>query len=143
MDLASQTVRLNAGTTKNKAGRVIFLEGELLETIEAQWEKRKVVTLPGQSPTLLCPYLFHRNGKRISDPRKAWDKACEVIGLGNKLLHDFRRTAVRDMVRANVPEKVAMAISGHKTRSVFDRYDIVDEADLREAALRHAEHGAE
>jgi integrase len=140
VDLAGQTVRLNAGTTKNKAGRVIVLEGELLETIKAQWEKRKVAAIPGHSPTLLCPYVFHRNGKRISDPRKAWAEACKETGLGHKLLHDFRRTAVRDMVRAGVPEKVAMSISGHKTRSIFDRYDIVDEADLREAARRHAEH---
>ena len=117
-----------------------MIEGELLEAVKAQWEKRKVVSLPGQSPTLLCPYVFHRNGRRISDPRKAWEKACEATGLGNKLLHDFRRTAVRDMVRAGVPEKVAMSISGHKTRSVFDRYDIVDEEDLRQAPLRHAEH---
>lgn len=119
---------------------MIVLEGELLEMIRAQWEKRKVVTLPGQSPALLCPYVFHRNGRRISDPRKAWTEACDQTGLGHKLLHDFRRTAVRDMVRAGVPEKVAMSISGHKTRSVFDRYDIVDEEDLRQAALRHAEH---
>ena len=128
VDLAGQTVRLNAGTTKSGAGRVIFLDGELLETIKAQWEKRKVATIPGHSPTLLCPFVFHRGGRPISDPRKAWSKACEAAGLGNKLLHDFRRTAVRDMVRAGVSENVAMSISGHKTRSVFDRYDIVDEA---------------
>ena len=140
VDLTNRTVRLNPGETKNKKGRVIVLEGELLETIRVQWEKRKVVTLPEQSPTLLCPYVFHQNGRRIIDPRKAWAKACEATGLGNKLLHDFRRTAVRDMVRAGVPEKVAMSISGHKTRSVFDRYDIVDEEDLRQAAIRHAEH---
>jgi integrase len=140
VDLANRTVRLNPGETKNKKGRVIVLEGERLATVKAQWEKRKVATLPGQSPTPLCPYVFHRNGRRISDPRKAWQKACATTGLGNKLLHDFRRTAVRDMVRADVPEKVAMTISGHKTRSVFDRYDIVDEEDLRQAALRHAEH---
>jgi integrase len=139
VDLAEGTVRLNPGTTKNDGGRVIVLEGELLETIKAQWEKRKIVTLPGQSPTLLCPYVFHRNGRRISDPRKAWAKACEATGI-NKLLHDFRRTAVRGMVRAGVPEKVAMSISGQKTRSVFDRYDIVDEEDLRQAALRHGEY---
>ena len=141
VDRAGKTIRLDPGTTKNSEGRVLPYEllAELEAVMEGAWAERKRLAAAG----VLCPYVFHRAGNRIKYFGDAWRSACKAAGLPGKLVHDFRRTAVRNLVRAGVPEKIAMGITGHKTRHVFDRYDIVNEADLRGALgkLAAAEKG--
>ncbi|MDX2501395.1 MAG: site-specific integrase [Deltaproteobacteria bacterium] len=128
-------VRLEVGETKNDEGRTVYLDDELKEIMDLQWQLRK------KTATIL-PYIFFNNDNtdRIKRFDKAWKRACKDAKIGIRLFHDFRRTAVRNMVRSGVPERVAMMISGHKTRSVFDRYNIVSDEDLKLAAQKQAEY---
>ena len=131
VDLKAGAVTLDPGTTKNGEGRTIYLTAALRTLLEAQKAAGEALA---KTQETITPRVFHRHGKPIRHFYKAWRTACEAAGCPGKLLHDFRRTAVRNYVRAGIPERVAMAMSGHKTRSVFDRYDIVSPTDLRAAA---------
>ena len=121
LDLQFGFVRLLPGETKNKEGRVIPLSPMTVFLISK---------LPHVSE-----YVFTYRNKRLRNFKTGWAAACKAAGkrYENFLFHDLRRSAVRNMVRGGTPERVAMAVSGHKTRSVFDRYNIVDEKDLQTA----------
>lgn len=139
VDRRAGEVRLDPGTTKNREGRM-FPYGEfptLRELIEAQWQAHEQLKAKG----ILSPWVFPRlrgakPGDRIGSFRKAWATACKRAGCPGRLFHDLRRTAVRNLVRAGVPEKVAMTLTGHKTRAVFERYNIVSDGDVRAAVRR-------
>lgn len=140
VDLDAGTIRLDGGTTKNDEGRVIYLTPEVAELLRAQ--VARVKALERQTGRII-PWLFpHLKGQhrveRRRDFRKAWETACRRAGMPGMLRHDFRRTAVRNMVNMRVPERVAMKVTGHKTRSIFDRYHIVSPADLQDVARRLA-----
>ena len=87
---------------------------------------------------VFCYTIGTKAGQGVTEGgyNKAWRKARVAAGCPGRIPHDFRRTAVRNLVRAGVPERVAMQMTGHKTRAVFERYNIVSEGDLRDAALR-------
>jgi integrase len=140
LDLGEGTVRIDPGETKNKKGRVVYLTPELKALLGEQLAR--VEALQKQIGRI-TPYLFphlsgQHQGERRRDYRKAWATACKRAGIAGRIRHDFRRTAVRNMVNRGVVERVAMAVTGHKTRAVFDRYHIVSPADLQDAARRLA-----
>jgi integrase len=144
VDFAAGEIRLDAGTTKNGDGRVFpFNKGDALDTLlRAQKAEHDRLKQAGH----VVPWVFfrmvaeERGGEKKPRPivsfGKAWKVAVKAAGCPGRIPHDLRRTAVRNLVRSGISETVAMRMTGHKTRSVFDRYDIVSGDDLREAARK-------
>jgi integrase len=129
VDRAAGVIRLRPEMCKTREGRVLALSAPMRALVERRWQSRR----------LGCLLVFHRDGFSLEHHFEGpWRRACKAAGAPGRLFHDLRRTAIRNMVRAGIPERVAMQMSGHKTRSVFDRYNIVSEGDLRQAADRLA-----
>lgn len=143
LDLEAGCIRLDPGSTKNDDARVVYLPPALVTVLAEQVDRVKdLERSTGRIISCLFPHLTngrrHVRGDRRKDFVKAWRTAAQRAGVPAMRRHDFRRTAIRDMVNDGTPEKVAMMISGHKTRSVFDRYHIVAPEDLKAAAARMA-----
>ena len=128
MDREGHVIRLRPEVSKTREGRVLALSAPLRSPMERRWHARM----------LGCLLVFHEAARSLQGFKNAWERACKASGREGKLFHDLRRSAVRNMVRAGIPERVAMHVSGHKTRSVFDRYNSVSEGDLRQAGDRLA-----
>jgi integrase len=130
--------------------RQVDLKEALIRFEEDQTKNSEARTVP--LPDVLVKMLVqidHKEGKVFdgTNLRKEWQKACVAAGLGTMtkvegkadprytgiIIRDFRRSAIKNLMKAGVRDKVAMAISGHKTRSVFDRYNIIDAEDVVEA----------
>lgn len=133
--------------TKNRRPRRLALEGPLRAIIERRLAARR----------LDCRLIFWRAHQgavtsrlqvgmpvRIYEFRKTWATACRKAGIqagkAGRIFHDLRRTGVRNLRRAGVDRKVAMAISGHRSESVFERYNIDTDEDLREAVEKVASY---
>jgi integrase len=130
VDLGDWIVRLTRKNEKTKHPRTLPLVGELHDVIQNRIQKRR--------PD--CPYVFHRDGKPIKSFRKAWQTACSAAGLEGIVVHDMRRSAIRNFRKAGIGESDGMKISGHRTNSVYKRYDIIDEQDQRRTMERVQEH---
>ncbi|PYQ89284.1 MAG: hypothetical protein DMG02_14115 [Acidobacteria bacterium] len=138
IDFEARVIRLDPHTTKNDEGRTFPFTDVLQHLLEAQKVEHDRIRAEG----VLCPWVFHRTGKKVKGKpivrftKACGGRACAQAGCPGRIPHDLRRTAVRNLVRAGIPERVAMQMTGHKTRSVFERYNIVSECDLVEAAKK-------
>jgi integrase len=133
VDFRSGWLRLEPGETKNNEGRQFPLTPDL----RAALERQRARTLMDEKVTgTIIAWMFHRSGKPIKSFRRAWVTACRKAGIPDRIPHDFRRTAVRNLERAGVPRSTAMKMVGHRTESIYRRYAIVDEAMLKEGAVK-------
>ena len=145
LNMEDRQLRLRGQFSKNGEQRTVPLMGELWEIIQRRWKARRYKDKDGV--TAISPLVFFRErgrgvpkaGVAVVQFRKTWKEACEAADQPEALFHDFRRTAVRNMIRAGVPRRVAMLVSGHKTESVFERYNITDEHDLEDAIRKTQE----
>jgi integrase len=126
-DVDDKMLSLPAEKSKNREPRKCPITGELAELIV----RREQAKVRG------CSLIFHRgDGSPIGDYHHIWKRAIKLAGCEGRIIHDLRRSRVRALTRAGVPEAVCMKLTGHKTRSVFDRYNISSERDLQEAQER-------
>lgn len=141
VDFKAGFLRLDPGETKNGRGRMFPLIGPLRAVLEEQ--RRRTDALEAATGSIV-PWVFWRSkgagvpeaGARVGLFRKAWLRACAAAGVPGRILHDFRRTAVRNLERGGVPRTTAMSLVGHQTESIYRRYAIVDEAMLNEGAAK-------
>jgi integrase len=135
VDFEGGWIRLEPGESKNSEGRMFPFTPELTSVLERQ---RQRTIAAEQSSGSIIPWVFHRNGEPIRTFRRAWITACKKAGVPGKIPHDMRRSAVRRLEAAGVPRTVAMKLVGHKTESIYRRYAIVAEAEMRDAAVKLA-----
>jgi len=128
--LDGNMIRLPAEYSKNKKERPMPIIGVVMDILERRIKLRR----------LDCPYVFHRNGRQIKSFRRGFKAAAKEAGHEGRLPHDMRRSAVRNFRKSGLSESDGMMLSGHKTRSVYERYNIRDDQDAIEAMERVQEH---
>lgn len=125
--------------TKNGEGRTFPFNAYPALGALLKWQRERTVAVEKKIDKIVGP-VFHRNGRAILDFRGAWEKACTAAKVTGRLVHDFRRTAVRNREQAGVPRSVAMKLTGHLTETVYRRYAIVSPADLKAGVEKLAKH---
>jgi len=133
VDLVSGWLRLEPGETKNGRGRNFPID--LDPRLRAALVEAKAEADAAKRNAQLVPWVFRRKGgERIASFRQDWQAACAKAGVPGRILHDLRRSAARNMLRAGIPQRTVMEIAGWETESMLRRYAVVDETMLREAA---------
>lgn len=133
VDLEESLIYVNGRVMKDRNPKTAPIYGDMKPWLEMLLRHGRI-----ESPK--CVWLFSRNGKPVKSFKADWKSACKKAGVPDLRFHDLRRTAVRNMIRAGVPEKIAVLISGHKTASMLWRYNITDVPDIRNAGTRTEHH---